>query len=236
MNIEKIKWEQKSYEEFLDYLKSLSDIEYKKFSNNIVNTKLEIIGVRVPILRKIAKNILKTDVEEFFKCVGNHYYEEVFIEGIVLSCCNEGILDKNLIKFIEKIDNWAIVDSFCSNLKVVNKRMDKYWIYFVDLINLNKEFQSRVSIVIMMNYYLIDDYIDRVLKIISSIQSEYYYINMAISWLLSVAVIKYPDKVIELLKSKSLSKFVQNKTISKIQDSYRIDKELKEYVKIFKIK
>ena len=87
-----------------------------------------------------------------------------------------------------------------------------------------------------MNYYLNDNYIDRVLKIVSSIKSDYYYINMAISWLLSVAIIDYKDKVIELLKEKCLSKFVQNKTISKIQDSYRVDKEVKKFVKQYRIK
>ena len=59
---------------------------------------------------------------------------------------------------------------------------------------------------------------------------------MAISWLLSVAIIDYKDKVIVLLESKCLCKFVQNKTISKIQDSYRIDKETKEFVKKYRIK
>ena len=168
--------------------------------------------------------------------MGDKYYEEVFIEGLVISCSNEKIIDKYLIIFIKKLDNWAICDSFCSNMKIVNKRLGKYWIYFNSLIDLNKEFQTRICIVIMMNYYLTDNYIDRVLKIVSSIKSEKYYINMAISWLLSVAIIKYPEKVIELLESKKLSKFVQNKTISKIQDSYRISKEMKNCVKQYRIK
>lgn len=236
MELEKVKWNEKSYKVFLKYLKSLSDLEYKKFHSGIVNTKLDIIGIRVPIMRKIAKSILKTNVEEFFMIVGNKYYEEVFIEGLVISCSNEDVIDKYLVKFIEKLDNWAICDSFCSNMKIVNKKLGKYWIYFNSLIDLEKEFQTRVSIVIMMNYYLTDNYIDRVLKIVSSIKSEKYYISMAISWLLSVAIIKYPEKVIELLESKKLSKFVQNKTISKIQDSYRISKEMKNCVKQYRIK
>ena len=235
MDIENIVWNKKSYKEFLNYLKSLSDENYKKFHSGIVNTNLDIIGIRVPIMRKIAKSILKTNVEEFLKFVGNKYYEEVFIEGLVISSSDEDIIDKYLIKFIERIDNWGICDSFCSNFKIVNKKLGKYWIYFNSLIDLDKEFQTRVSIVIMMNYYLTDNYIDRVLKIVSSVNSDKYYINMAISWLLSVTIIKYQDKVLELLESKKLNKFVQNKTISKIQDSYRIDKELKDLVKKYRI-
>ena len=121
-------------------------------------------------------------------------------------------------------------------MKSVRNRLGKWWIYLVNLIDLDKEFQTRFSIVMLMDYYLCDNYIDRVLKIVCSIKSDYYYINMAISWLLSVAIIDYKDKVINILESNVLSKFVQNKTISKIQDSYRVDKAIKEYVKMFRIK
>lgn len=236
VELEKIDWCLEKYKEFVNYLLSLQDLKYKEFHSGLNSTNLEIIGIRVPVLRNIAKKILKTDVEKFFSLVESNYYEEIFIEGIVLANCSEDIIDKYLMNFIVKIDNWGICDSFCSSLKIVKKKQGKYWIYFTGLIDPTKEFQTRVSLIILMNYYLNDNYIDRVLKIVSSIKSDYYYINMAISWLLSVAIINYEDKVIELLRSKKLSKFVQNKTISKIQDSYRINKYLKESVKQFKIK
>lgn len=235
-DIKNIKWNKKSYKEFIKYLKSLKDDKYKVFHSKLTDTNYEIIGIRVPIMRRIAKEINKTDIEKFFSLVGNTYYEEVFIEGIVLSNSDEKILDKYLVSFIKKIDNWAICDSFCTSLKIVNKKLGKYWMYFTGLIDNNKEFQTRVVIVIMMNYYLNDNYIDRVLYIISNIKSDKYYINMAISWLLSVAIINYEDKIISLLDSKALSKFIQNKTISKIQDSYRISNEVKESVKQYIIK
>jgi len=234
MDLTNVKWSKKNYKEFIKYLKSLSDLKYKDFNKKIVNTKLEIIGIRMNILKDIAKKINKTNVEDYFKLVNNDYYEEVMIYGLVLS--NSDFLDKYFIDFIDRIDNWAICDSFVSNLKIINKKQGKYWIYINGLIDLNNEFRTRVAIVIMLNYYLNDDYIDRVLYIVSNIKTDYYYINMAISWLLSVAIIKYLDKVIELFKQNKLSKFVQNKAISKIQDSYRIKKELKNKVKKYRIK
>ena len=235
MDIRNIEWNKKSYKEFLKYLKSLEDIKYREFHSKLTDTKYEIIGIRVPIMKKIAKEICKTDIEKFFSVVSNNYYEEIFIEGIVLSSSSEKVLDKYLVNFIKKIDNWAICDSFCSNLKIISKKMVKYWMYFTGLIDLEKEFQTRVSIVIMMNYYLSDNYIDRVLYIVSNINSDKYYINMAISWLLSAAIIKYENKVLELLETKKLSKFVQNKTISKINDSYRVSEEVKRIVKNYRI-
>lgn len=237
MKLKELKWDEKSYKEYLNYLRSLEDKKYKEFHKGIIgNTNLDIIGIRVPIMRKIAKEISKGNVDEFFKYMGNTYYEEVMIYGFVLASSDEEYIDRYLMDFINKIDNWGICDSFVSSLKIINKKMGKYWMYFTNLIDLNNEFQTRVSIVVFMNYYLCDNYIDRVLKIVSSIRTDYYYINMAISWLLSIAIIDYQDKVVELLKSNKLSKFVQNKTISKIQDSYRVSKEVKEMVKGYRVK
>ena len=236
MDISNIKWNKDTYNNFINYLRSLKNDEYKKFHCKLTDTKLDIIGIRVPIMKKIAKEILKANIEDYFKLVKNIYYEEVFIYGIVLANSNEKLLDKYLLDFIKRMDNWAICDSFCSSLKIINKKLGKYWIYFTSLIDIEKEFQTRVSIVVMMNYYLTDQYIDRVLQIVTNIKTDKYYINMAISWLLSVAIINYEDKVVEILKDKKLNKFVQNKTISKINDSYRISKELKEKIKKYRIK
>ncbi len=236
MKIEEIVWNKTNYKKFINYLISIGNEDYKSFNSSIVNTKMSIIGINVPTLRKIANKIKKTNVEDYFKLVKNNYYEEVFIYGLVLAGSDEVLIDKYIVDFISRIDNWAICDSFCSSLKTVNKKMGKYWIYFTSLIDIEGEFQTRVSIVIMMNYYLNEQYIDRVLNIVSNIKTDYYYINMAISWLLSVAVIDYEDKVVSLLSNYKLSKFVQNKTISKIQDSYRVSKCLKEKIKQYKIK
>lgn len=232
-----LKWDEKSYEKYLDYLVSLEDKKYREFHRSIVgHTNLKLIGIRVPKLRSIAREISKGNVDEFLKRIGNTYYEEVMIYGFVLANSEEEYIDRYLMDYIKKVDNWAICDSFVSSLKIINKKMGKYWMYFTSLIDLNSEFQTRTSIVVFMNYYLCDNYIDRVLNIVSNIRTDYYYINMAISWLLSVAIINYQDKVIDILKSKKLSKFVQNKTISKIQDSYRVSKEIKDLVKLYRIK
>ena len=236
MKMNELKWDEKSYEKYLDYLVSLEDKKYREFHRSIVgHTNLKLIGIRVPKLRSIAKGISKGNVDKFLRRMGNTYYEEVMIYGFVLANSEEYI-DRYLMDYIKKVDNWAICDSFVSSLKIINKKMGKYWMYFTSLIDLNNEFQTRTSIVVFMNYYLCDNYIDRVLNIVSNIRTDYYYINMAISWLLSVAIINYQDKVIDILKSKKLSKFVQNKTINKIQDSYRVSKEIKDLVKLYRIK
>jgi 3-methyladenine DNA glycosylase AlkD len=86
-----------------------------------------------------------------------------------------------------------------------------------------------------MNYYFDDEYIDRVIDVLKSITSDYYYVNMALAWALSSAFVKYEDKVTKLLKSKTLSKDVQNKTIQKIKESYKVSNDTKMKMNSFKI-
>ena len=87
MDIKSIKWNKKSYKEFIKYLKSLEDLKYREFHSKITDTKYEIIGIRVPKMKSIAKSILKTDVEKFLSLVSDKYYEEVFIHCL----CNHVI-------------------------------------------------------------------------------------------------------------------------------------------------
>ena len=92
----------------------------------------------------------------------------------------------------------------------------------------------------MLCYYVNDLYIDRVIDIIikyeeDNIDNDIYYIDMAISWLISVIYVKYKDKVISLFESP-IRKFVRNKAISKICDSYRVGKEEKEFIKKYRVK
>ena len=227
------KWNKKTYEEYINYLKSLEDIKYKKFNSGIVKTKLNMISIKIPILRKISKKIIKGDIDNYFKFNNFKYYEEVIIYALVLSYSEKNFKYINIL--IDNIDNWAVCDILCSSLKFINNNKRFYFNYFKKLIDLKKEYQTRISIVVMLNYYLCDEYIDDVLNIVSSIDTEYYYINMAISWLLCTATYKYKTKVINILSTKKLNKFVQNQTISKIQDSYRIEKQIKEKVKLYRI-
>lgn len=127
MKLRELKWDEKSYEEYLNYLVSLEDKKYREFHSGIVgNTNLKLIGIRVPKLRSIAKEISNGNVDEFLKQMGNTYYEEVMIYGFVLANSGEEYIDRYLMDYIKNIDNWAICDSFVSSLKIINKKMGKY--------------------------------------------------------------------------------------------------------------
>ena len=230
------KWNKESYKEFVKYLISLQDKKYKEFHSSLVlNSKYKMIGIRVPIMRNIAKMIAKTNIEEFLNYSQNEYYEEIMIQGLVISFIkDEKIFNRYFREYINKIDNWALCDSFCSSIKIVRNYEDKYFREAIKLALNKDEFISRVGLIIILNHFINLNNLKDIFNTINKIQSEKFYINMAEAWLLCEMYIKFPKNTKEFLKNNNLNKFTQNKAISKIHDSYRVSKEEKELLNILK--
>lgn len=230
-------WNSKTYQEYINYLKSISEPEYKEFHSKLCFTKYEILGIRVPKLRSIAKQISKTSYQDFLKFCNSNYYEEVFIEGLVISYIkDENIFLNYFNKYLTKIDNWGICDSFCNSLKIVTKNPSKYFALCQELSLSKDEYISRVGLIIILNFFVQEEYLNSIFNILDSITSDKYYVNMAQAWLICELYIKYPQPTEKYLKNNKLNKFTQNKSISKIRESYRISKECKDYLNTLKIK
>lgn len=213
------------------------DLEYKKFHSSLCPGISNIIGVRVPEVRKIVKNLLKQNYIEYLDNVKNDYYEETLVEGLLIA---QGKLSwedkfKYLDKFVQKIDNWAICDMVSSTFKLKKTEdFKKMWKYLLKYKDSNKEFELRFMIVMFLDYYLIDDYIKEVLEIIDSIISEDYYVKMAIAWLISVTFVKDKEFIMEYLKNNHLDNWTYQKSLQKIIESNRVSVEDKEVIRKMK--
>ncbi len=210
------------------------DKAYADFHSKLVPAidKNLIIGVRMPVLRKIAKQAVK----EGALLEDSYYYEEKMLAGLMAGykkCSIEEHLE-DLRKFIPLIDNWAVCDCACSTFKFVEKNPQIYWDFIIQYLG-KSEYETRFAVVMMMDYYINDEYVDKALEIMTQIKTDEYYVNMAIAWALSVAYIKYEDKALDILNNKTLDAFVHNKAIQKIRESYRVDKAKKDYLKTLKI-
>lgn len=231
-------WNKKTYQEYLRYLENLSDKEYKAFSEKTCFTNYEMLGIRVPILREIAKKIKKeTEYEEFLQLVQNKSYEETMIEGFVIaSIKEEEKILPHFHSFLPKIDNWGICDSFCNSLQIVKKNPSMFFALAKELALQEEEFISRVGLIILLNFFVKEEYCKEIFELLDGIKSDKYYINMAEAWLLCELYIYYPQETESYLKKNQLNKFTHNKAISKIRESYRVSKEKKDYLNTLKRK
>ena len=220
-------WSQKEYTIFIESLKSNADVKYREFNKSTIPTKKEMIGIRVPALQKIAKDILKGDYVSFLDFCGDIYYEEILLEGMVIAGI-KGSYDELIGRidlFIDKIDNWSICDCFCSRLKIVKKYRSKFWAYINKCITSENYWKIRVGLVLLLDYYIDTKNLEKIFNICDSIKSEEYYVKMAVAWLVSFCYIKYPEVTEYYLRNSKLDNWTHNKAIQKTIESRRITEE-----------
>lgn len=224
-----------NYNEFIKELYSLSDEKYRNFHSKIIKDNKNLIGIRTPILKNIAKEISRGDYNNFIKNMKHNTYEEKIIHGLIIGYIKTDFdtVITYLDEFIKYIDNWAINDIVAANLKIFNKNQNKGFKVIEKYLKMG-DFYTRFGLVLLLDYYINDSYIDKVLDIAFNMKDDKYYVNMANSWLISICYIKYPDKTLKYLKNSKLDKFTHNKAISKICDSYKVSK--KEKIEIKKLR
>lgn len=235
-----------NYSDFIEFLKSLSKnetVEDVERHRKIINSKQNIIGISMKNIRLISNIISKHSQVEFLKIMKNKkaqdcFYEETLIEGLVIAQIEDlNLLVEKLETWVHKIDNWSTCDSVVVSLKNLKQSKDKnlYFQNFKQMCFSEFEFIARFGIIVCMYCYLEQEYIDEIFEIIKSINNRAYYVKMAIAWLISYAYLFDKQKTYNLLQMKILDKFVQNKSISKCRESFRILQEDKEKLKMLKI-
>ncbi len=235
MNISIVDWSEEKYQEYCDFLRSIGDNNYKMFQQRLISTKYEIIGIRVPKMKEIAKEIIRGDWRGFLKYCKGDLYEEVFIEAMVRGLAKSSIEEKErlILDFIEKIDNWAINDSFLSTLKMMKKDNKRCFEFAKSLLPSNV-WSIRLGLLMMMDYCICPEYIDEIMTICSKIDNSYYYVSMANAWLLATCYINYPEKVVEVIRMAGFDQQTKKRTIQKICDSYRVSEENKKLAKSYR--
>lgn len=219
-------------------LNDLASEKLKTFASAIVKNKHPMIGVSIPNLRRLAKTISKTNAEEFLKSNPMQFYEEVLLQGFVIgySKLNVELKFECLKKFIPVISDWSECDSVVATLKFFAKNKTDVYKFLETYFSSESEFEKRFSIICYLTYFLTDDFIDVILEKLVNVKSDFYYVNMAVAWALSVCFVKYYNKTFAVFKNCELNDFTFNKTIQKCVESFRITEKQKAELKLLKRK
>ncbi|MBS7021581.1 MAG: DNA alkylation repair protein [Firmicutes bacterium] len=222
--------------EILEFLDKNQDIAYRDFNQRIIQTNYPMYGVRAPILKKKAKELAKEGASDFLSYQNYQSHEELIIYAYMLGYLSITFqeLTIKINQLIPYIDNWAVNDSACSSLTQFKKHQKEGYEYILSLLKKKDTYSIRMGLVLLLDHYINDDYIERVLELCNHDYSDEYYVKMAHSWLISICYIKYPEKTKGFLKDTQIDNWTYNKAISKICDSRQIAKEEKEQLKLMK--
>jgi len=221
-----------------DQLLLHADEPYQKFSSALIPNISNMLGVRLPVLRKLAKRVLQEDWRAYLDEDHEEYFEEVMLKGMIIGYAKLDMEDKLelIARFVPKIDNWSVCDSFCCGLKFTGTNREQMWSFLQPYLSSSKEYELRFGVVMILNYYIDEIYIDKVLQKLDTIKHPAYYVKMAVAWALSMCYVKLPEQTMAYLQHNTLDDFTYNKALQKIVESNRVTPDNKSVIRSMKRK
>lgn len=213
--------------EIRTFFETHAEEKFQKFTSGLIPGSDPILGVRVPVIRALAKRIAEEDWRTYLAQAKDDSYEEIMLQGLVIGYAKADIEEILTCAktFIPKIHDWSVNDGFCSTFKIAQKNRERVWEFLMQYCDSPNEFEQRVVAVMLMNHFLAEDYLDRVFAVWDDLKHEGYYCKMGIAWGLATAYAKFPGRTYAFLLENNLDDFTYNKAIQKMIESYRIFEE-----------
>lgn len=218
-------------------LLSLTDEKYRLFTSSLLPGTENIIGVRLPDIKKIAKRLSKNG--EDYRLPKNPFFEEIMLLGMTTGLKRENIENKlkSTEKFLPYIDNWSVCDSFCSCFKFRKEDTDKLFSFVTHYISSDSEFFVRFALVMLLKYFINDEYIEKTLAVLWQTNHSGYYAKTAQAWAISICYVNFPELTeIRLSSSVPIDNFTYNMALQKILDSKIPTEKQKEKIRKMKRK
>ena len=220
-----------------DYLLSQQDMKYRDFTLPLLPNIDEktFIGVRLPIIKKYAKDLDEKSRKEFLDSLPHQYHEENILHAFILSNIKDYDEFINYVNiFLPYVSNWSVCDTIC------NKHLVKYKSQLINEIykwlKSNELYRVRYAVKCLMNYFLNEDFKEEHLQKVEQVKLDDYYVKMMIAWYLATGLAKNYDQFIKAIEEKKFDSFTHNKAIQKAIESYRVSDEHKAYLRTLKVK
>ncbi|MGI5964399.1 MAG: DNA alkylation repair protein [Candidatus Methanomethylophilaceae archaeon] len=216
-------------------LEELADPKYREFSMKLIPGREDILGVRIPKLRKIASRIMKNDWHSFLE-EESECFEEDMLRAFVIAGADMSSEERIGLtrEFVPSVDNWAVCDSLCGDWKADGGSKDGLWEFCTEMLETGEEFPVRIGAVMMLYNFIDAGHINGVLAHLSSVKHAGYYGSMGTAWALSYCYIDYPEETSKAFLSGNMDPKIQNLAVRKITESRRVSGETKELVKSFR--
>lgn len=212
-------------------LRSASEPEYAAFTRKLCpDTARPILGVRLPKLRTVAKDLTRGDWRAFLAQARRETYEETMVEGLVIAYAKAGLEEKLgwLEPLLYALDSWALTDSIAPTLRFSPQELPRVWDFAQSCLAASHTYVRRFSLILMLDHFLTPEYLEQVAKTLEELRDQRYYVRMAAAWLLAELAIHDYGRAVQVLASGRLDDFTQNKSIRKMRESYRLTPAQKE--------
>ena len=247
-------------------LMELQDLKFRDFHRKLIPTvdPDQVIGVRTPELRRMAKQWAKREeVRDFLNDLPHSFFDENQLHAFLISEIKDyALCMEETERFLPYIDNWATCDQLSP--KVFKQHKEELLVKIKGWIGAEQSravanhdsqgaetdcegtdsasersertFTIRFGVRMLMDHFLDEAFDLSGPEMVAKIRSDEYYVNMMIAWYFATALAKQYDAILPFLEEKRLDPWTHNKAIQKAVESYRITDNQKKYLKTLKIK
>ena len=216
---------------------ALAEPEFQKFSAALVPGVDRLLGVRLPLLRGLAREEARGDWRELLEHpVEDPYSEEVMLDGMLTGLARMEPEERLawVARFVPRIDNWAVCDTFCAGLKFTGRHPEMVWEFVMPYLDASEEFRVRFAVVMLLDHFVKRERVEQVLELLDAVRREDYYVLMAVAWAVSVCYVKFPAVTLAYLRRSRLPDATYNKALQKIIESLRVSREDKDIMRSMK--
>lgn len=214
---------------------ALAEPAYRDFSQKLLPGCGGIQGVRLPALRRLARELARTGgwrdyLAEYFAEDGpGRWFEEDMLAGMCIGAAKLPAEEAVSLarRFRPRIGNWSVCDSFCTGFRAVSREREAFWPFVTECLETGEEYGVRLGAVLLLAHYRMPEWADRAVALLAEISHPGYYARMAAAWALSMFYLDFPEKVLPLLEGGALRPEVRRMTIRKICESRRPSPEEK---------
>ncbi|GHU49040.1 hypothetical protein FACS1894127_1160 [Clostridia bacterium] len=212
--------------------------EYAEFNKRIVKTALDVIGVRTPDMRKIAKNYAKglsaDTLSSFMESINEGVYEETLLVGLMIGYGVFSDEERRLLteRYLTLCDSWGAIDLFV--VRHQKYATSFWWDFAVSRLSSDNEFTVRYGVIMLMSNFLLPEYIDRVFESLRTVKHDGYYVKMAMAWLYAEAAVRFYEPTLREVQQQS--PWVRNKALQKMTESRRFAEEQKAEIRNLKVR
>ena len=215
----------------------MQDLKYRDFTSPLIPniSKENMIGVRLPNIKKLAKELYKSEEYIYFINMLPHtYFEEYHLHSYIVSEIKDfDIFICEIEKLLPYIDNWSVCDSL--RPKCFAKNKEKALIYIKKWLESEHIYTQRFAIEMLMVHFLNEDFKAEYLELVSKVQGEDYYLKMMVAWYFATALAKQYDATLPYIENHAIEdKWTHNKAIQKALESYRVSEDKKALLKTYK--
>lgn len=222
-------------EETTARLTALADEKYRDFHTKLVPGLDNMLGVRMPALRALAKELAKEDWRGWLDDpTPDRWYEETMLRGILIASArmpDEERLTRTAA-FVPQITNWAVCDCVCSTFRFRDRA--RLWDFLQPYLHSPDEFPARFGAVMLLHDFVTEAELDRTLSALAAIPAVGYNARMGVAWAVAECGVRFPARTLAFLRTDALDDWTHNKALQKMLESRRLPGDLRDTVKAMK--